>query len=418
MSESILEMPVTLYRRMMIKLTIMLITVDVMATAGMVNPAMGAFTKAFPDAGPTLISLIATIITVTMLPVGLLAGHLSKSFNKKTLALIGMAFYIVGGVSPALFSNIYAIIAMRAILGIGAGMLNPLSMSMIRDMYDGKERASMVGYAQAVGSGLIILLQILAGILAAVDYHLAFLAYAPFVLVPILAIIYLPRDPFEPVKTEILHKSDITKPLIKERVPPVVYLLAVVAVIHGIALKFYLIKFAIYFMEEKLGTPAVVGTVIGFMTVGMLLMSLVFGRLYMKARFWTLVMAWGGLVAAILMLYVYPSIITCMIAMFVFGLGFGSIQPFFFMLISVLAPKSQATMALAIFQAGLQFAAFSATFVTAFLLTLMPGASVREQFIAPMIVFGALFLASLIFTIVTKNRSSITLPEPSQEDVH
>ena len=386
----------------MMKFVIMLISADVMATAGVVNPAMGAFTKAFPAAGPSMISLIATIITVFMLPAGLLAGKLSEKINKKTIALIGFIFYIIGGVGPVFLSDIYQILALRGVLGIGAGLLNPLSMSMIRDVFDGKERANMMGYAQAVGSVAVILLQILAGFLAAKDYHLTFLAYAPMIIVPILAYFYIPEEPFKPQKVEIVKEEVGTSSLVKEKVPLVVYGLALVAILNGIALKFFLLKFAIYVMEENLGSPAIVGTLFTLQIVAMLLVSLIFGKLYVKLKYFTLVASWFGLVLSVGLLYVYPSILSCAVALFLFGLAFASIQPFFYMLISVITPKSKATLALAIFQTGLQLAAFIATFVTSLLLILMPHATTREQLIAPLALFSVLTIGALICAMIFK----------------
>ncbi len=389
-------------RLMMMKFVIMLISADVMATAGVVNPAMGVFTKAFPAAGPTLISLIATIITVFMLPSGLLAGKLAERVNKKKIALIGFVFYVVGGVGPAFLSDIYQILALRCVLGIGAGLLNPLSMSMIRDVFDGKERASMMGYAQAVGSIAVILLQMLAGFLAVKDYHFTFLAYAPMILVPVLAWFYIPSEPFEPKRSEP-QKHEVKNDLPKEKVPLVVYGLAIIAIINGIALKFFLIKFAIYLMEENLGTSATAGGLLSLQIVGMFITSLIFGKIYANLKYFTLVASWGGLVVAISLLYFYPSLISCGISLFLFGLAFASVQPFFYMLISVLTPKSKATLGLAIFQTGLQLAAFLATFVTSALLIFMPHATTREQFVAPLAVFCVLTLGALICAIVLRN---------------
>jgi MFS family permease len=393
-------------RLMMMKFVIMLISADVMATAGVVNPAMGVFTKAFPAAGPSMISLIATIITVFMLPSGLLAGKLAEKINKKTIALVGFVFYVIGGVGPVFLSDIYQILALRGVLGIGAGLLNPLSMSMIRDVFDGKERASMMGYAQAIGSIAVILLQMLAGFLAVQDYHLTFLAYAPMILVPILAWFYLPADAFVPQKAEPqtveTQKVEIKKDQPREKVPLIVYGLGVIAIINGIALKFFLIKFAIYLMEENLGTAATAGSLLSLQIIGMFLVSLVFGRIYATLKYFTLVASWGGLVVALSLLYFFPSLISCAVALFLFGLAFASVQPFFYMLISVITPKSKATMGLAIFQTGLQLAAFLATFVTSALLVFMPHATTREQFIAPLTVYSVLTIGALICAIVLR----------------
>jgi len=387
-------------RKILIKIALMLIYMDEMCQSGIANTALGALTEAFPDAGPTQISMIATIVTLVMIPFGLIAGWLVRHrMNKKDLALIGYAFLVVGGFMPFFANTIGVILFWRALLGVGAGLINPLSMSMIRDLYDGKERASMIGYAQAVGSAFMIVISILTGVLTTMNWHYTFISYLILIIAPVFMILFVPREPFDPVKKD--SAAVVQKP--KEKIPGLVFGIAAVLIVYGIALSFIFLKLAIYVMEENLGTPAFVGSVMSLQTVGMIIASVLFGTIYAKLKGGTLVMGLVGLIVCYLALYAYPSATVVAVVCFLFGFVFSNVQPFIFTFVSAIVPKTQATLAVSICQTGLMLANFLASFLTAIILLVMPEATTRQQFIVPAFMFVVLAVVAIVFAIKTKD---------------
>lgn len=369
----------------------MLMSADVMATASLLNPAMGAFAKAFAGASPTLVSLIATSVALGMIPACLLADRLVRRYNKKSLALFAFVLYFIGALGPALAPSIEGVIALRAVLGFGAGLLAPLSIAMIAELFEGQGRASMIGYGQAVGSAALIALQILTGFLAVRQWNWAFLAYAPMVLAPLALAWFVPSAPFAPQPAAL--PSERKSPL-----PRAVFAFAALAVFEGIALKFVLIKLAIYAQEEGLATAQGMGALMA-LQVGMILLgSIFFGRIYARCGAWTLAGAWGAMVLALVLLVATPSLPSLAAALLLSGLTFAGAHPFFFMWVSQVVERERVTHAMAVVQIGLQAAALLASFVTAAVLALVPGlTSVRGQFMVPLAMFALLAAGAAVF---------------------
>ena len=100
--------------------------------------------------------LLAATITV---PVW---GRLSDIYGRRTLYLIGVAFFLIGSALSGASLTITQLIIFRGIQGLGAGALIPLSLTINGDIYTLKERARMQGLFSGVW-GLASILGPLAG---------------------------------------------------------------------------------------------------------------------------------------------------------------------------------------------------------------------------------------------------------------
>lgn len=178
-------------------LSISLLTL--MASAA-VSPALAELRKAFPDVGQTTIKLILTLPSLMVIPFSLLSGWLAVRMNKKTLALIGLVIYACAGVGGGLAQNFRQLLVMRAILGIGLGIIMPLSTTFIMDFFSGEERPKMMGL-QAVSNQLggLALLAV-AGWLAFLNWRYAFGVYALAFLSIALVFLWLPEPPKPPTQ--------------------------------------------------------------------------------------------------------------------------------------------------------------------------------------------------------------------------
>lgn len=101
----------------------------VMAGAA-VAPALGVIAKAFPGASQLAVQLIISMPSLFIFLTNLIFPRLSAKFGSKTLVLAGLILYTVGGVAAGLFSNIVLLLIMRALVGIGVGIIMPLSTGL------------------------------------------------------------------------------------------------------------------------------------------------------------------------------------------------------------------------------------------------------------------------------------------------
>jgi EmrB/QacA subfamily drug resistance transporter len=89
-------------------------------------------------------------------------GRLSDLYGRRPLYLIGVAFFLLGSALSGASQTITQLIVFRAVQGLGAGGLIPLSMTINGDIYTVSERAKMQGLFSGVW-GIASILGPLAG---------------------------------------------------------------------------------------------------------------------------------------------------------------------------------------------------------------------------------------------------------------
>ena len=77
-------------------------------------------------------------------------GKLADTFGRKPLMLFGIGTFVVGSVLCAVAWSMGALIAFRALQGLGAGAIQPAGMTIMGDIYSVAERAVAQGYIASV----------------------------------------------------------------------------------------------------------------------------------------------------------------------------------------------------------------------------------------------------------------------------
>ena len=99
---------------------------------GTITPALNTIMQAFPDLPISTIYLASTLPSLTVIPATIVAGMLAGDKAKyKTLAIIGIVIFILGGVAPYFSDNFTVILIERAVFGIGLGIISPLGNALI-----------------------------------------------------------------------------------------------------------------------------------------------------------------------------------------------------------------------------------------------------------------------------------------------
>ena len=88
----------------------------------------------------------------------LVGGSLADRFGRKRFFLIGLAIFAAGSVGAALSGSVQLLIAFRAVMGAGAALTIPSSLSIVNDVFrDPKERAMAIGvWGGTIGLGIAI----------------------------------------------------------------------------------------------------------------------------------------------------------------------------------------------------------------------------------------------------------------------
>lgn len=88
----------------------------------------------------------------------LVGGSLADRFGRKRFFLIGLAVFAAGSIGAALSGSVHLLIAFRAVMGVGAALTIPSSLSIINDVFrDPKEKARAIGaWGGTIGLGIAI----------------------------------------------------------------------------------------------------------------------------------------------------------------------------------------------------------------------------------------------------------------------
>jgi predicted MFS family arabinose efflux permease len=304
----------------MLKPTILSLSLLTVMSGAAVAPALARIAAAFPDASQTSIKLILTMPAVFIILFSLLSGRLSARFSKRRLLTCGLVIYLLGGVSGGLVNRFELLLAARAVLGMGVGLIMPLSTGLIADFFVGDQRARMMGYATASSNLGGIFATLFSGMLAVYNWRYAFGVYGASIVVLLLVLFFLPESGGKAVHQGHEHS----------RLPRAVYAWAAGAFL--LMLGFYAIpvNLAIFLERNGLGDASAAGMTIAIVTASGFVAGLSFGSVQALLRklLPPLLFALSG--AGYLLLSQAHSLPAVCLAASVVGLGLGWTMPLLF----------------------------------------------------------------------------------------
>lgn len=165
----------------------------VMAGAA-VAPALEVIRAHFSDASRTSVQLIVSMPAVFIVITNLCFNRLAEKFGSKTLVMTGLVLYTAGGCCAGLFDSIGLVLLMRALVGVGVGMIMPLSTGLLTYYFPPEMREGLLGLASAANQLGGVIATLLAGLLAGISWRLSFMVYLMGLISIVLCLIFLPND--------------------------------------------------------------------------------------------------------------------------------------------------------------------------------------------------------------------------------
>ncbi len=121
------------------------------------------------------IYLLAQAVTVPIY------GKLADLCGRKPVMLFGIAMFFVGSVACGFAWSMPALIAFRAVQGLGAGAIQPMSMTIVGDLYSVAERAKVQGYIASVWGAASVIGPTLGGVFSEyISWRWIFFVNVPF----------------------------------------------------------------------------------------------------------------------------------------------------------------------------------------------------------------------------------------------
>ena len=142
-----------------------------------ISPILGDLKNIFKDASNLELQMLESLPSFIIVPFILLAGRLSLRINKKRILIIGLSIFFGCSVIYPFSNSLWLLLVVSALLGVGAGMIIPFSTGLIADNFTKRYRTRQLGIASSITNITLVLATFLAGVLADINWHYAFLVY-------------------------------------------------------------------------------------------------------------------------------------------------------------------------------------------------------------------------------------------------
>lgn len=320
-----------------------------------VSPILGQLSVIFPHSTELEIQMLSSLPSLLIIPFILLAGTLTERVNFIRLLQVGLVIFALSGVLYLLANEMWQLVAISAMLGVGSGMIVPLSAGLITKYFTGAYRVKQFGLSSAITNVTLVVATVVTGYFAEINWHLPFVVY----LLPILSLVlsvYLQRSMVsegstslsnDQTPTEAVSMVDAETEHSKHGIH-VKHLIQVMA-FYGLATYLVLIvTFNLPFLMEahhfSSGNSGIMISLffLAIMAPGFFLTEIV-GALKEKTMFFSLLSIATGLGLILLSPTEWLIAPGCMLA----GLGYGVIQPVVYEKTTHTAIPRKATLALA-----------------------------------------------------------------------
>ena len=148
--------PKVYQRRWAVLATMCLSLVLIVATVSSVNVAIPSLAGSALKPSDTQILWIVDAYALVFAALLLPAGALGDRFGRKGALLIGLVIFAVASATCAFMTSVTPLIACRAVMGIGAALIMPSTLSLLQSCFPRKERAKAIatwaGFAGAGGA--------------------------------------------------------------------------------------------------------------------------------------------------------------------------------------------------------------------------------------------------------------------------
>lgn len=146
------------------------------------------------------IYLLAQAVTVPVY------AKLADTIGRKPVILTGIGLFLVGSIACGLAWSMPSLIAFRAIQGLGAGAILPISVTIAGDIYTVRERAQVQGYLASMWAAASVLGPTLGGFIS----EFAHWRWIFFINIPLcLAAIWMIGRQYHERLTPTRHRIDV-----------------------------------------------------------------------------------------------------------------------------------------------------------------------------------------------------------------
>jgi MFS family permease len=356
-------------------------------------PALGRIQDSFPEASHLQLQMLLNFPALFIIPFSLLSGQLTLRFKKRHILFTGLIIFSISGVASAFVNSFALFLVLRAFLGVGLGMVSPLSFSLIADLFTGEKRARLMGLSSAVATLSAISMSLLSGWLAIYNWRYALGFYGIGIFVFLMVFFYLPEP-----------ESKSNEPVKQATLPLLVYAVVLFTLFSIVIFNLISNQMAFFLKSTNLGDSAESGIALASFQGAQFFVALIFDRIYRLFKNNTAIVGLITSFIGFLILFAANSLWMIYIAVFITGLGIGCLVPFNALTISNQVSSDLSGWALSLNTSALFAGQFISPFVFSIINNIFDFSSVRFYFLSAAIMCA---IVAIIMVITKFRRRSL-----------
>jgi predicted MFS family arabinose efflux permease len=252
---------------------------------------------------PGEVGLLITMFTLPGVLLSPVLGVLADRYGRKKILGPSLLLFAIAGAWCGFTRDFGWLVFFRFLQGTGAAAIGALNITLIGDLYKGKQRAEAMGYNASVlslGTGAY---PAIGGALATLAWYFPF--FLPILALPVGLLVLMGLDNPEPKPGEQLRKYLLT--VLKSFRDPYVIGLFLLTCLTFIILYGSFLTYLPLLLDEKFNTPPYqIGLIISFASVTTALTSSQLGRLVYRLSYKVLLVSVNGIY--ILSLVIIPEV--------------------------------------------------------------------------------------------------------------
>lgn len=311
------------------------------------TPVLADIAAAFPDAHRTTIALLITVPSLLSVPCSLITGRIvGRRVGYRTMALLGAIILFLGGLLPYFLNALSLIVASRALMGVGIGILAPITPSVTMNTLPRELAQRQMGVNGAVANAAALVYQLIGGFVGVYSWRYSFLTY--LLVLPVLALVLFGMREPEPMQAAQNKGSDSSTWQTIRSFKGAVWGWCALLFLFIVLLYAYLTNIAVIISQNHYGSAMASALVLVVFSLGGVAGGQLLSRIVTKIQKGVFIVAGIACFAGKMMLVVGDSLAMMFLGSLAFGLGYGLFLPAVAMFLGMSVPPEQRAFALSI----------------------------------------------------------------------